>query len=475
MANFLCCRTRSAASAESQVISEQVVNLLTIYEEESQDENEERTEEEDGTDASNLEQSELSRRKDTKALLTKMDEKEKGLMERITTAEAIVAKELERIQNLAAENHETESDEPLEEHRKIDAREIHRNTSSGGEGGESNANSGPADGLPTPSAAAAAAAEDQISIDPRAEITEKDQELVFAAKSSGAEHAATDLPIVDAASTLESFDETTNRLTPTPPDVLLNKQRSGSNRQDVPANEHEISEKSLMEPIECQAKEANQRDEKAPGDSPTSHGDLIDVWDKEMRHEDYVGVKREFSASLGSLTSEESSSTLTTCDSMAQQHAFADSMTELKPVTSDLDVRYATSSSEYSDPTQLSTAPNATLEDLGITADDSAQQLSDYFKLREQTSNFSSSSDGSFIMAEEGRLHIHMDAPEIVFPCLKEKPTLRDDELAEATPIVVESHIVHVIDEILTGAAEIVDRKGEFDKGKESNQREHID
>ena len=84
--------------------------------------------------------------------------------------------------------------------------------------------------------------------------------------------------------------------------------------------------------------------------------------------------------------------------------AFADSMTELKPVTSDLDVRYATSSSEYSDPTQLSTAPNATLEDLGITADDSAQQLSDYFKLREQTSNFSSSSDGSFIMAEEGRV-----------------------------------------------------------------------
>ena len=48
-----------------------------------------------------------------------MDEKEKGLMERITTAEAIVAKELERIQNLAAENHETESDEPLEEHRKV--------------------------------------------------------------------------------------------------------------------------------------------------------------------------------------------------------------------------------------------------------------------------------------------------------------------------------------------------------------------
>ena len=67
-----------------------------------------------------------------------------------------------------------------------------------------------------------------------------------------------------------------------------------------------------------------------------------------------------------------------------------------------------------------------------------------------------------------------MDAPEIVFPCLKEKPTLRDDELAEATPIVVESHIVHVIDEILTGAAEIVDRKGEFDEGKESNQRKQI-
>ena len=48
-----------------------------------------------------------------------MDEKEKGLMERITTAEAIVAKELERIQNLAAENHETDSDEPLGEHRKV--------------------------------------------------------------------------------------------------------------------------------------------------------------------------------------------------------------------------------------------------------------------------------------------------------------------------------------------------------------------
>jgi len=448
MANFLCCRTRSATSAESQVIPEQVVNLLTICEEESPDETEERTEE-DGTDA-NREQSELSRRKDTKALMTKMDEKEKGLMERITTAEAIVAKELERIQKLGAENHETE--EPFEEHRKIDAQEIHRTISSGGEGGESNTNSGPADGVPTPYAAAAAAAGDQISIDPRAEITKKDQELLFAAKSSGAEHAATDLPIVDAASTLE----TSNRLTPTPPDVLLYKQCSGSNRQDVLVNKHEMRETSKMEPIECQAKEVDQRDEQAPGDSPTSHGDLIDVLDKEMRHEDYVGVKREFSASLGSLTSEESSSRLTTCDSMVKHQVFADSTTELKPVTSDLDVRYATSCHETNDPTQLSIVPNPTLEDLGLT--DSAQQLSNYLKLREQTSNFSSSSDGSFIMAEEGR----------------EKPTLRDEDLAEATPIVVESHVVLVIDEILTGAAEIVDGKGESDEGKESNQHDQI-
>ena len=39
-----------------------------------------------------------------------------------------------------------------------------------------------------------------------------------------------------------------------------------------------------MEPIECQAKEANQRDEKAPGDSPTSHGDLIGKWGKIVRN-----------------------------------------------------------------------------------------------------------------------------------------------------------------------------------------------
>ena len=47
-----------------------------------------------------------ARNKDTKALLARLDDKEKGLMERISTAEAIVAKELERIQSKAADEYD---------------------------------------------------------------------------------------------------------------------------------------------------------------------------------------------------------------------------------------------------------------------------------------------------------------------------------------------------------------------------------
>jgi len=459
MEYLLCCRTRLRGSEKGDH-PEQVVNLLRKHGATDLRGTGDEMEYDSQDDAAEERQRAKKRydahRNETRSLMAKLDEKEKGLMERIATAEAIVAKELERMQRKTTE--EDDFDTPWE--RKV----IEAATEPDGQMGLAGGVRGePIETVGVPAQLAAAAAEaagaaktaasaDQISITPQKEITEKEEPL--AAAEATADEAALEV----LRTTVASAPDSTADHCPTPASSLENKQESGIARQDVldkvkidiedkpfivgtaTVDHPQVTPKteascSYMEPpTEILPKEAVEK--QPPKDHPTSHGDLAAAFDLPsgtnhvdvQEQETFGNVKREFSASLCSLQSDSSTLTSTSLEDIRSDVEDASesspSVTQLKSATSDLDLRLSASSEN---------------EGEASGSKDSAQQLADYLKWRDQASDLSLSDEGSIKM---NGVHSNesVDLTNVEENC--EMPAIPEDEMAEATVIVVERAVV---------------------------------
>jgi len=464
MSYLLCCRARGSVDDEETEVHEQVVKLLKNDVDLSEDESQDDAEDESKYD------------KDTshKSLLVKMGEKEKVMIERISIAEAIVAEELQRIQSKIVHS---------EEAKRINSSNIALEAA-GGARGETEVASGLAVDEPA-SSEAAVSEKDQISIAPREETTEMEVAQEEPPSSAAASVAETKATAQDSPTTLySSCENTTSSLPPIPSDSS-----KGANRQNVTGKEMEGNEIEGLKSTDDAMATTEEKETTADGitveehvknvEVDASHNDEVDrksaygrgdMGDaqyhglRESQIEEKSDLKREFSTSLHSLESTDSTYTLTSGkseESASFNQIASGSEVEVRSTCSDMDLRCCESSED--------------------DFDHSAKQLAQYLKIRNKNSTASSSDESvksivngddedetsperqrmDLADVEEARLGEMLNMPEIVFPCLKEAPPIPEEKMAEAT-LIPQQSFIDFVNEVIDV---VVDREAKATAG----------
>jgi len=392
MAYLLCCKARLIDDVDTK--NEQVVNLLDAdadvteeFEEESQDEMEDET---------------TLPNQDHQSLKMKMEESEKGLMERISTVEAIVAMELDRIHGKSGQTKTLISGDDFPQEEKYERSPLWK----GRAGGEAGVDSGVIVDGPALSAAGEPEG-DQISIAPREEITEIEVTKEEPPDSSAASVAETvserpnsSPPIPTIAPKLESslptlisppkeqFEGTIRQdVTGSEPkeimqegddispDAVLTKdenlttdaeviQERSVTEDEKPHNgevipyvevvENEViqdealpDQEEIIVPVNAENYKISQEmemDGNRFGDSPQRHGEMGDavVQESGERHGGTRSdLKREFSTSLHLLETAESSTTLISesPEESTKRESASESEVQVRIANPDLDIR----------------------------------------------------------------------------------------------------------------------------------------
>jgi len=452
MEYLLCCRTSSsAARRKTDELPDQEVNLLKTNE--SDDFSEEVSEDESQDETGDRREHSLAEVHCGPSAL-ECGKDAIALMEKISTAEAIVAQELARMQNKAGDNLSSSTTEYTKVGSSFVARDA---VLEGRAGGDSKAESGAMIRASALSSAAAAAAGDRISIASREEITEK--EVVAEEILHGA--AATAATAVETTTFTAGINEIPTPTITAPASSLQSKQYTGTIEQEV------VGEGAMT------IKEVDE--EERLRTSPGCMGDTVTTLSSEESKLKST-PKREFSTSI--LNTDESTESLTSEPEKTPQKDGSNHSIETTP-------------SEVS-PTNPKSLPSDLSLRCSKSFDEACEQLADYFEMRGQATNQSCESstsgrhegendsvnqqgeislesmsekergkdkeetiidDGVMNLADINETNLRHFLPEIVFPCLEEMPAA--SAVGEATPIFIKNE---VIETVLDGACEIVQR-----------------